>query len=159
MEDMRNRIANYLETQGFNRNEFLQNPDDEEYDDFFIIDADQALLLGDRDHPAHPESAEEDLDQFEIAQYIYNNFIAALPAYRQRQQERITLALVAEKPETTIKAKTALRTALNRRFGGGRTKRKKRRRRRKNARTKKRKRSRRRRSRRRKTQRKRRRKR
>ena len=141
MEDMRNEIANYLETQGFDKDEFLQNPRDEYIEMFFMTDADQAYLLGSPYHPAHPDSDDDDLEQFEIVQAIYENFMQALPAY-EREQERLTLALVAErKGQTNHNEWLALRTALNMGFGSKRRtrhkrKRKRTRRRRKRKRTK-----------------------
>ena len=35
MEDMRNEIANYIETMWYDKDEFLQNPRDEEVEMFF----------------------------------------------------------------------------------------------------------------------------
>jgi len=120
MEDMRNQIADYLETQGYDRDEFIQNANDEEIGEFFIIDADQAYLLGANHHPTYPESNDDDLEEFETIQAIYNKFIQALPAYermREREQERITLALVAKKSRP-VKS-SALKTALKKGHGFG----------------------------------------
>jgi len=85
-----------------------------------MIDADQAYLLEANNHPTHPGSHDADLEQFEVVQAIYDNFMNALPAYerkREKEQERITLALIAERSDP-IKS-LALKTALKKRRGYG----------------------------------------
>ena len=138
MEDMRNQIADYLETQGCDRDEFIQNANDEEIGEFFIIDADQEYLLGANHHPTYPESNDDDFEEFETMQAIYNKFIQALPVYermREREQERITLALVAKKSRP-VKS-SALKTALKKGHGFGSKKKRRKKKRRKMTRRKK----------------------
>ena len=142
---MRNEIANYIETMGYDKDEFLQNPRDEEVEMFFTgcqgcesgVDADSAHCMECGDyHPDHYDQEWERQQEFGIKQAIYNNFMQALPAY-EREQERLTLALVAErKGQTNHNEWLALRTALNKGFGSKRRTRHKRKRKRKRTRRK-----------------------
>jgi len=140
MEDMRNEIANYIETMGYDKDEFLQNPRDEEVEMFFMgcqgcecgVDADSAHCMECGDyHPDHYDQEDAIQEEFGRIQAIYNNFMQALPAY-EREQERLTLALVDErKGQTNHNEWLALRTALNKGFGSKRRTRHKRKRKRK----------------------------
>ena len=111
MEDLRHQIANYLEIMGFNKTDFLQDPNNEEVEIFFMgcqgcesgVDADHAHCLECGEyHPDHYEQDEEEQKEFGRMQAIYNDFMTVFPQYEQErlaaekaEQER----LAAEKAE------------------------------------------------------------
>ncbi len=81
---MRNEIANYIETMGYDKDEFLQNPRDEEVEMFFTgcqgcesgVDADSAHCMECGDyHPDHYDQEDAIQEEFGRIQAIYNNFM------------------------------------------------------------------------------------